>query len=112
MYLVPKEQYMQMQSGSAPPPPKSGVLCDSAKEGETSQVNNIDVSHGGTLLINTGEGKEFTPLLSGSGGGGNTSTTKIDTATKNNLKGTGGKTTGGGGTGKADKEREVGREEE
>ena len=59
MYLVPKDQYMQMQSGSAPPS-KSNVLCDSAKEGETSQVNNIDVSHGGTLLINTGEGREFT----------------------------------------------------
>ena len=88
---------MQMQSGSAPPS-KSNVLCDSAKEGETSQVNNIDVSHGGTLLINTGEGKEFTPLLTGSGGGGGTSTLKIDTATaKNNLKGTGGKTAGGGG---------------
>jgi hypothetical protein len=58
------------QSESQPTPPKSNLICDSVKEGETSQVNNIDVSHGGTLLINTGEGKELGPLVV-SGDGGN-----------------------------------------
>jgi hypothetical protein len=64
MYLVPRDQYAKMKDGTQSPT-KTNLICDSGKAGETSQVNNIDVSHGGTLLINTGEGKDVQPLLHG-----------------------------------------------
>ena len=74
MYLLPKEEYLKLKSASVSPE-------NNGEGGVTKeQVNHIDVSHGGTLLINSKEADGRLPIPSslpsrergdnGSGGGG------------------------------------------
>ena len=75
MYLLPKDEYEKLQkTGGGEASVKSegqreGKGClDNKEGGEKQQINNIDVSHGGTLLINTGPDGGQIPNIKGDGG--------------------------------------------
>ena len=77
MYLLPKEEYEQLQqkSDGAESAVKSegeregkSTTVGSKEGGERQQINNIDVSHGGTLLINTKSDGGEIPNIVGDGG--------------------------------------------
>ncbi len=75
MFLVAKEEYEQLQkaggeqsAGKSEGGQEGTSTVRSKDSGEKQQINNIDVSHGGTLLINTKSDGGEIPNIVGDGG--------------------------------------------